>query len=72
MIVVPYIGTWIETFVSKKRTNNNNVVPYIGTWIETLNGKERDETKQVVPYIGTWIETKTKRPHYHLLLSYLI
>ena len=34
-MVVPYIGTWIETYKSKKFDNDEEVVPYIGTWIET-------------------------------------
>ena len=34
-IVVPYIGTWIETFTMQNGKLQNAVVPYIGTWIET-------------------------------------
>ena len=34
-IVVPYIGTWIETEERKKAQQQLDVVPYIGTWIET-------------------------------------
>ena len=33
--VVPYIGTWIETFVDPIPEQRKIVVPYIGTWIET-------------------------------------
>ena len=33
-IVVPYIGTWIET-ISAFILLEDDVVPYIGTWIET-------------------------------------
>ena len=33
--VVPYIGTWIETFNVTDLIKNTCVVPYIGTWIET-------------------------------------
>ena len=36
MIVVPYIGTWIETMMIKKSEICLTVVPYIGTWIETM------------------------------------
>ena len=35
-IVVPYIGTWIETSTIAVLTVVTSVVPYIGTWIETL------------------------------------
>ena len=35
LIVVPYIGTWIETIGANKRQKRAIVVPYIGTWIET-------------------------------------
>ena len=34
-LVVPYIGTWIETENENKMVDAINVVPYIGTWIET-------------------------------------
>ena len=34
-MVVPYIGTWIETSVVIQRLYVFLVVPYIGTWIET-------------------------------------
>ena len=33
--VVPYIGTWIETYFRSREQYLKNVVPYIGTWIET-------------------------------------
>ena len=36
MIVVPYIGTWIETIHFYLFRVRASVVPYIGTWIETL------------------------------------
>ena len=34
-IVVPYIGTWIETTRMEYALTIDAVVPYIGTWIET-------------------------------------
>ena len=34
-LVVPYIGTWIETRKNKLLLPLVIVVPYIGTWIET-------------------------------------
>ena len=34
-LVVPYIGTWIETNIKSGNIDPNDVVPYIGTWIET-------------------------------------
>ena len=36
-LVVPYIGTWIETIGANKRQKRAIVVPYIGTWIETIS-----------------------------------
>ena len=35
LLVVPYIGTWIETSVQDCVQSEGMVVPYIGTWIET-------------------------------------
>ena len=55
--VVPYIGTWIETFRLHNHQCRRDVVPYIGTWIETPDGSYGFYDAQVVPYIGTWIET---------------
>ena len=40
-MVVPYIGTWIETSVQRFKTSGDNVVPYIGTWIETPGYKKQ-------------------------------
>ena len=34
-MVVPYIGTWIETQRRGSGYHLQAVVPYIGTWIET-------------------------------------
>ena len=35
-MVVPYIGTWIETAIENQNWQlQEQVVPYIGTWIET-------------------------------------
>ena len=56
-IVVPYIGTWIETSFGFPPFDNLSVVPYIGTWIETVEPRSAEATPIVVPYIGTWIET---------------
>ena len=35
ILVVPYIGTWIETPLTDCQNCFGTVVPYIGTWIET-------------------------------------
>ena len=39
LLVVPYIGTWIETKSKRRLLRIAAVVPYIGTWIETLDFK---------------------------------
>ena len=57
VLVVPYIGTWIETTMKKKHLIRKSVVPYIGTWIETRLFADHLRITLVVPYIGTWIET---------------
>ena len=36
ILVVPYIGTWIETTTIFQPQSSIIVVPYIGTWIETI------------------------------------
>ena len=61
ILVVPYIGTWIETFGFETVEDANHVVPYIGTWIETVNTSTGVlGFPAVVPYIGTWIETSNE------------
>ena len=72
-IVVPYIGTWIETEINDINEHVNLVVPYIGTWIETPQRYYRPENAfEVVPYIGTWIETSLYLSRSNTLKSYLI
>ena len=34
MMVVPYVGTWIEIGFEVQELNDKLVVPYVGTWIE--------------------------------------
>ena len=59
-VVVPYIGTWIETYGITRENGQDRVVPYIGTWIEThVMTPSICRSILVVPYIGTWIETHT-------------
>ena len=36
VVVVPLVGTWIETVHNEKADNPDYVVPLVGTWIETL------------------------------------
>ena len=57
ILVVPYIGTWIETYCICSKAKSRRVVPYIGTWIETAASGMASYGQAVVPYIGTWIET---------------
>ncbi len=56
-VVVPYIGTWVETHAEGYGPQGECVVPYIGTWIETFEGLEDSSKPSVIPYIGTWIKT---------------
>ena len=34
-MVAPYVGAWIETFVSLDDSIKSDVAPYVGAWIET-------------------------------------
>ena len=71
-MVVPYIGTWIETIEDKFKDEEKVVVPYIGTWIETTIQDFIDIWQKVVPYIGTWIETVIGLTGTLIMKSYLI
>ena len=39
LLVVPLVGTWIETCLIPDSEEYREVVPLVGTWIETLNLK---------------------------------
>ena len=56
IMVVPYVGPWIEIFQGAPANANPIVVPYVGTWIEMLQSPTRLLLTRVVPYVGTWIE----------------
>ena len=71
-VVVPYIGTWIETNIEHQDIQYAKVVPYIGTWIETWSSLLNCFIVDVVPYIGTWIETRYVNHLGRTLSSYLI
>ena len=71
-LVVPYIGTWIETEQRELPYMTEGVVPYIGTWIETSSGITDLVRFRVVPYIGTWIETYLEKRKHFRASSYLI
>ena len=49
VLVVPYIGTWIETEGGYEGEVLLTVVPYIGTWIETI----------IILLIVVWIMCRT-------------
>ena len=38
-LVVPLVGTWIETYIDNVTIIYSSVVPLVGTWIETRSGK---------------------------------
>ena len=71
-LVVPYIGTWIETNSRPLPSTQTCVVPYIGTWIETSMCTMVLLMSAVVPYIGTWIETNSYNNNIISTGSYLI
>ena len=37
MLVVPYVGTWIEMLIRYIIWICSSVVPYVGTWIEMMS-----------------------------------
>ena len=58
LLVVPYVGTWIEMPIRLMLLMQNIVVPYVGTWIEMNCRIVFLNHCIVVPYVGTWIEMK--------------
>ena len=61
-LVVPYMGTWIETDFVNTLVTFVSVVPYMGTWIETPEKAQEVIDSRGVPYMGTWIETRNGLP----------
>ena len=57
MLVTPYVGVWIETYLQGLRTVRETVTPYVGVWIETASSKHNAVHNGVTPYVGVWIET---------------
>ena len=35
LLVAPYVGAWIETFLTLSSISPALVAPYVGAWIET-------------------------------------
>ena len=56
-MVAPYVGAWIETFITRTVHLNGIVAPYVGAWIETIMGNAQSPAREVAPYVGAWIET---------------
>ena len=57
-VVVPLVGTWIETDRLAHFNPYTSVVPLVGTWIETGEDcRQGSDPARVVPLVGTWIET---------------
>ena len=56
LLVVPYVGTWIEIGMMCPANDTVAVVPYVGTWIEISHLSSISMQDNVVPYVGTWIE----------------
>ena len=50
--VTPFVGVWIETLRSIKRTLHLLVTPFVGVWIETDNETDNQIQKQSHP---SWV-----------------
>ena len=63
-MVVPYIGTWIETYMEEEfnhKPTGRTLYRYVD-WNANVNTVKIQGF--VVPYIGTWIETCLKTKEY--------
>ena len=57
IIVTPFVGVWIETFLIGYIVFGFLVTPFVGVWIETLTIGEEVISWIVTPFVGVWIET---------------
>ena len=55
--VTPFVGVWIETYVSRIVNSGHSVTPFVGVWIETLGRCRTHPAHHVTPFVGVWIET---------------
>ena len=70
--VVPYKGTWIETYMTL--THYSQFMSYLIQVRGLKHEYKYDQSPRpfVVPYIGTWIETLNLHPLEDMEASYLI
>ena len=55
--VTPFVGVWIETFVTVIMEYHRFVTPFVGVWIETFSSPKMMQPSSVTPFVGVWIET---------------
>ena len=63
LYVTPYVGVWIETYLTIGVYVALTVTPYVGVWIETGTYICERVGHRVTPYVGVWIETLQTYPH---------
>ena len=56
--VTPFVGVWIETRTSRKKSLKSSVTPFVGVWIETTAKRLKIDNTPVTPFVGVWIETR--------------
>ena len=61
LIVTPFVGVWIETYVSWNQSQEAVVTPFVGVWIETRRKYISIASQRVTPFVGVWIETNSER-----------
>ena len=70
--VASFTDAWIETVMLMLISVISSVASFTDAWIETALTAPQQGVAPVASFTDAWIETKTKRPHYHLLLSHLL
>ena len=65
-IVAPFMGAWIETIGTHRRTKLWRVAPFMGAWIETALAWYTLPDSQVAPFMGAWM----KYPELRITLNY--
>ena len=48
-IVAPFMGAWIETYLSVYNSNAESVAPFMGAWIETVPQGQIISSQKLLP-----------------------
>ena len=60
--VAPFVGAWIEIYLSANGFLAVSVAPFVGAWIEMSISSASPAAGVVAPFVGAWIEIDREAP----------